>query len=149
MVQIKVLLIGKESHKKSWTWPTIPRFPRVVVCKRKEGERERHERKLMAAIMNMSIEMTDWLMGGIFWAAATTSVSQTGERTNEGRKEERESWESGFDYTGCPQVSVSTLLADIFYIYWLYEISFHPLNLPAGGFCLTYETSWYVHYFIS
>ena len=51
--------------------------------------------------------------------------------------------------TGCLTVSAPTLIAYIFGICWLYEISFEPLNHLVGGIFLTYTTSWSLHYFMS
>ena len=48
------------------------------------------------------------------------------------------------DYTGCPKVSVSTLIAYFSDICEYYEISFYPLFRLGFGFFLMYETPWYM-----
>ena len=49
-----------------------------------------------------------------------------------------------FVYTGCFTVSVPTLIAYFSDISQYFRISFLPLNHIGGGFCLKYETPWYV-----
>ena len=46
--------------------------------------------------------------------------------------------------TGCPTVSVSTLIAYFSAIIDYYEISFQPCNQQGSGIFLRYVTSWYM-----
>ena len=53
-------------------------------------------------------------------------------------------WPYNSYYTGCLTVSVRTLIDYFSAICKYYGISFKPLNCQGGGFCLRYETPWYM-----